>query len=171
VRRPYGRMHEMLKRTVVICGTTNDKGWHHDATGGRRFWPIDVEGKVDLAWLEANVDQLWAEALSRYVAGEAWHDVPADEHAAMIDEHYSEDPRSERIAAWLQREGLYTRESAVEAIAGDPNAHDERGHWGTLITTSRIMTQCLQIPLERQFRNLSNPIAQIMRKVNGLNGL
>ena len=37
-----------------------------DVTGNRRFWPFLVTGTIDIATIETDRDQLWAEALVLY---------------------------------------------------------------------------------------------------------
>ena len=73
-RVPYGRRTATYPRQCVFFGTTNEKEFLRDATGDRRFWPVDV-GKVTptksvFNELEDNVDQIWAEALMRFQLGE-----------------------------------------------------------------------------------------------------
>lgn len=60
-RVPFGRLAADHKRTAVFAGTTNNRDWHNDDTGGRRFWPVHV-GNIDLDWLRDNRAQLFAEA-------------------------------------------------------------------------------------------------------------
>src|SRR5262249_24412629 len=60
-RDPYGRTMADNPRTAIIVGTTNDDGFLSDPTGNRRFWPMRV-GKIDVDWVAAHRDQLWAEA-------------------------------------------------------------------------------------------------------------
>lgn len=85
VRLAYGRLPVSVPRQFVLVGTTNASiGYLKDTTGGRRFWPVQVE-RFDVAALEHDRDQLWAEASAREQTGESirlashlWH--AAGEH-------------------------------------------------------------------------------------------
>ena len=73
-RAAYGRRTEEHPRRCVFFGTSNDVEFLRDYTGNRRFWPIDVgvnDPKLD-PWddLPGNVDQIWAEAVMYWRAGE-----------------------------------------------------------------------------------------------------
>jgi len=63
-RPPYGRTDISVPRACVIVGTTNDSEFLSDPTGNRRYWPLTLKGNIDIAWVVANRDQLWAEAVS-----------------------------------------------------------------------------------------------------------
>lgn len=64
-RLPYGMRVGEHKRTAVMVGTTNNREWHSDETGARRFWPVHC-GRIDLDWMEENRAQLFAEAYVYY---------------------------------------------------------------------------------------------------------
>lgn len=83
VRPPYGRRTVRCPRQVVFAGTTNQSEWNKDPTGGRRFWSIAV-GAIDLARLRDQRDQLFAEALHRWRAGEM-HYPDAAEQKRLFD--------------------------------------------------------------------------------------
>lgn len=73
-RPAYGRMLREYPRSCVFFGSTNVADFLRDTTGGRRFWPVDIDQQprtksvVDDLPRERN--QLWAEAVTRYKAGE-----------------------------------------------------------------------------------------------------
>lgn len=71
LRRPYARLVDDIPRRGVGAATTNELAWLQDSTGGRRYWPVRC-GRIDLAALEADRDQLWAEALSLFRQGVEW---------------------------------------------------------------------------------------------------
>lgn len=70
-RQSYGVNVENHPRQCVIVGSTNNvSGFLRDVTGNRRFWPVRVNGGAKDVWDMAEVDQIWAEALVKYKAGE-----------------------------------------------------------------------------------------------------
>lgn len=127
-RKSYGAVVEVVPRQVVFAGSTNDDEYLLDPTGGRRFWPLKT-GKIDAALLRANRDQIWAEAVAAYQAGEVWHlDAKADADAIMgaLDAQEgarSKYPEEEPIRKWLRthkaEEGLLSYDVAVGALQAE----------------------------------------------------
>lgn len=91
-RPAYARCKVSSPRRCAFYGTTNDKSFLRDRTGNRRFWPVEVRGighgeKV-YSEFGAEVDQLWAEAVTRYREGEEL--FMSGELAALAEEAQNE---------------------------------------------------------------------------------
>ena len=102
VRPPYGAVNEEFLRHCVFAGTTNAAEFLIDDTGNRRFWVVTVRSRIDIEALRRDRDQLWAEAVVRYRAGERWwfddhEQIEADKVAA---DHEEEDPWADKLASW-----------------------------------------------------------------------
>jgi putative DNA primase/helicase len=98
-RPPYGRNVQNFPRQCFFGGSTNSNSWNRDDTGGRRFWPL-VCGIISIEALRANIDQLWAEAYTRYLTGEPWWLEDAKIIATakeMVEERQPEDPWSDKV--------------------------------------------------------------------------
>jgi predicted P-loop ATPase len=67
-RPPYGMRLVESPRQCIFAGTVNHGTYLRDETGGRRFWPV-VCGAIDVAALQRDRDQLWAEAKARFRTG------------------------------------------------------------------------------------------------------
>lgn len=75
-RSAYARRTQEHPRQCAFFGTTNDDEFLRDATGGRRFWPVmvtDVGREKGDTLTDETVDQIWAEIVVRYNAGEQWY--------------------------------------------------------------------------------------------------
>lgn len=114
-RPPYGARMIEQPRSCVFAGTTNATEYLKDETGARRFWPLRC-GVIDIAGIERDREQLWAEAVERYKAGEPWWldgDVVTEaqtEAAARFDE----DAWHETIAAWVAPRQVVSADQVLE---------------------------------------------------------
>ena len=108
-RASYGFSVENHPRQCVIVGSTNSEtGFLRDITGNRRFWPVSVSGecaKKPWSLSQAEVDQIWAEALHIHRAGERLYLEGEDAQAAQDSQRdaLETDEREGLVHAYLER--------------------------------------------------------------------
>lgn len=156
----YGRVEVNEPRQCTFVGTTNEHKYLKDPTGGRRFWPVLVT-MVDLPGLRAARDQLFAEAVARYRAGEHWWPDVAFEAEHIKPEQAQRveiDPWEERIRAWLEGGAMIDRHGApVEAFGFQQTRAkvDET-------TCSAVLEGALFVEIGRQSQREANRVSQIL---------
>ena len=104
IRPPYGRRIMSFPRECIFAGSTNKDDYLKDETGNRRWWPVRC-GRINIDELQRDRDQLWAEAGTRFRAGEAWWIDSAQLSAAATQEQqqrYDEDAWQPLIEEWVQ---------------------------------------------------------------------
>lgn len=102
-REPYGRASADYPRQCVFGGSTNASGYLKDTTGNRRYWPVHCR-RIDLDAMRRDRDQLWAEAVHRYDAGDPWW--PTREQQDLVigpeqGERTAQDAWAALISEWL----------------------------------------------------------------------
>ena len=163
-RDSYGHGTRDYQRQCIFGGSVNPdeaKGCTYltDPTGARRFWPVRcfvTRDSADLAGLQQDRDQLWAEAAHRYAAGERWHPT-AEERARLCEPEQAarsvdrdSDPWDQPIAQWLGSvaagAGVADLLRGAVAIGEDPMGRTI----GTVpLTAVTILRHVLAVPLER----------------------
>jgi putative DNA primase/helicase len=139
-RPPFGRHVVERPRQTILVGTTNEDQFLTDPTGSRRFVPIRVT-KVNLAWLTEYRDQVWAEALVRYQAGEIWHyEGESALRLARESVPYQQgDPWEQPVLEYLQRRRLPT------------------------VTALDVLTGCIGVSLPHITRQERSRVTQLLR--------
>jgi predicted P-loop ATPase len=152
-RPPYDRRPADFPRQCIFAGTVNLGEYFRDDTGARRFWPVSC-GFIDIAGLERDRDQLWAEARERYERREPWHLDTAElvELAAVEqDMRYEADPWDSTV--W-------------EFVEGARAQHDQGGNppEAFFITNAEILSKALK-KLEAAWQEADKRrIGRIMRR-------
>ena len=105
-RPPYGKHLIKHERQSIFIGTINPPGTGYlkDPTGSRRIWPVECQGTIDIEGLIRDRNQLWAEAVVRYKAGDVWWlETPELEALATAeqDARVEIDVWQEPIEQWL----------------------------------------------------------------------
>lgn len=78
-RASFDKRPRDYPRQCIFIGTTNERHYLTDPTGNRRFWPVPVNLQVDVAALKLELDQMFAEALSYFEAGDRFHPNPREQ--------------------------------------------------------------------------------------------
>ncbi len=138
-RPPYGKRLIESPRQCVFAGSVNHSAYLRDETGGRRFWPVACTRAL-IEELARDRNQLWAEAVERYRAGEKWWLDTAELTFAAEQEQagrYEGDAWDGPIAAWIEG-----RES---------------------VSISEVLTMCLDKPKANWTQIDKNRVARCLR--------
>ncbi len=136
-REPYGRTMRDYPRQCVFSGSTNEKEYLTDPSGGRRFLPVKIYGVVPrrdgAPGYEADNDglardrlQLWAEAREAYARGERWLDVSGA--TAAQAERTAPDPWLDELAHKLREVREVTARDVLSIHLQIPPDRVNHGH-------------------------------------------
>ena len=158
-RPPYGSQLIKAKRHSVNVGTTNADTFLKDATGDRRFWPLEVK-VVNADVLIDQRLQLFAEALHRLNAGERYWPTPQEERELVFPE---QEP-FKRTDTWEDMIDAYVnRDLSVQTDRPDdpPNAQRK------FFTTVELYEKALGIKADRidGAGNMDTRIGNAMRSL------
>lgn len=113
-RPPYGRASQRFPRQCVFVGTVNHGDYLRDETGGRRFWPVKCgKGDIDVEGLTRDRDQLWAEAVVAFRAGERWW----LDDAALIRQAEEEQDGRLQVDAWEPLVAAFVERKTSTSVA------------------------------------------------------
>lgn len=116
-RSPWGKRPADVARQCVFIGSVNHAQYLRDDTGARRYWPVRC-GEIDIPGLREARDQLWAEAMAAYLAGEPWWLLPEDRalFGEQQDQRYIGDAWQDQILIWLAEN--YRSEVSTSELLG-----------------------------------------------------
>jgi putative DNA primase/helicase len=142
-RPPYARAAADFQRRAVFVGSTNEDAYLRDATGGRRFWPVTV-GEIRLDLIDANREQLFAEAVHRFKAGASWWEMPGQETAHEQEARRAHDVWEDTVREWLDNR---------------PKLFAERDE----VTLREVLDDCLEIESGKQDQAAQKRVAHVLR--------
>ena len=180
-RPSYARYDIIAKRQCIFVGTTNDSDFLRDPSGDRRYWPVRLEKSlitkdVWKQFTEAEIDQVWAEALVMFRRGERLT-VSREIAAAALaiqKEHSEYDERTGDIMEYLDRllpddwqsKDIYERRAWLKG--------DELQAAGTIrrdrVCVREICLECLGWRDQDIDNAKTKQIHHIMRKLDGWQG-
>ena len=140
-RASYGHYVEEHPRAAVFAATSETSDYLQDARGRRRYWPLYCLA-IDIDALRAQREQIFAEAVHEYRKGAKWYEMPAAETDAEQMERATPD-------LWTDRVMDYCDHLATQRLT---------------ITSSRILSDAVELPLAKQTDAEKRRIARIMRE-------
>lgn len=177
-REPYGRRTSNYPRRCVFWGTTNDSEFLRDATGNRRFWPVDVglhpPNKSVFNDLEQEVDQIYAEALVYWQQGESLYLTGEAEEIAkqQQEEHREGNAKEGLIREFVERPvpvGWEKRDIPTRRLYW--SAEFGRGEGETVprdrICAAEIWVECFGGDLKQMRRTETMEINSILSRLQG----
>lgn len=104
-RPPYGASVEIFPRRFVLYGCGNRYEFlQHDPSGYRRYAILEVTRLLDFRGLEAERDQLWAEAWHRYTMGEQYWEIAGTSEQA--EKFVTPNPMEDQIIGWIEAQKM-----------------------------------------------------------------
>jgi hypothetical protein len=102
VRRAYARFDTEAPALASMIGTVNNDSFFVDDTGNRRFYVLSLT-HIDRAYRQIDIDQIWAETVARYRAGEPWELLPEEQaHQAERNRtYYTETPLHDYVRRYF----------------------------------------------------------------------
>ena len=128
-RRPYGRSIGAYPRPSIMVSSCNRTDFLNDPTGSRRFWVINLEGKlINNNKVLKDRDRIWKAALLAYKEGMIL-DLK-DEFKKEINirnlNFEAEHPFFSRIEEWTNKEHNKYRFTTVQALVNSGCRNDEQ---------------------------------------------
>lgn len=161
-RAPYAVATSEVPRQCVFAGTVNERGYLTDGTGNRRFWPLSVLERVDVAAILRDRAQLWAEAnrleadgVSQVLPQQLWAAAGKKQAEQTTDDPWVDDLRRFLLTRWSDHE-----EWLKSPVEGEPEPpHPKR------VLNRELLTTALGVPRERQTRQQSQRLRQAMERL------
>ena len=116
-REAYARKAFKYPRRTVYIGTVNQEDYLRDETGNRRFWTISCNRNLNCNH-GINTQQLWAQVLNIYQAGESHHLTPTESKLlTTVNEHHRPVSIVEQmVKSFYDMDGPRTREMTTAEV-------------------------------------------------------
>lgn len=144
-RASYGHLTKDHPRKCLFAATSETDDYLKDPRGRRRYWPIRCQS-IDLDALQAQREQVFAEAVQAFRNAQNWWSMPEEEADKEQLARMEEDPWRDRLLA------------AAEAWASSEGYKN--------ITSSRLLEFAIDMPIRDQTHADKIRVASIMRAAN-----
>jgi predicted P-loop ATPase len=144
----YAKIATDHPRQCIFVGTINPDnfGYLTDNTGNRRYWPVRCT-KIELGLIRERRDQLWAEAVRAFHAGEQWWLTDGEEALAS-----TQVAQREEADIW-------------EEVLGSKIAEHEKANAKIESLSIARALQFIGVPNERMGKIERNRVANVLRKL------
>lgn len=170
-RPAYGHYLVVQPRAGIMAGTTNGDRYLQSQTGNRRFWPLKVEGPIDIPLLRAKRLQLWGEAAHRQKQGEGLTLDPSLWPAAAIEQEARRALHGwEEILTGLDYVPAYVAGCELIAGVGEKGlnvVHHIDGE--DRVSTKALFEHALKVPAGNLHRGHVATLAEVMRALGWQN--
>jgi hypothetical protein len=116
-RVPFARAAADHPRQCAFAATTNNYRWNVDPTGARRFWPVRC-GEIEVEWIIASREALFAEAVHLVQLGHSWWDVPEEEANAEQRKRYNIDAIERPLKLYCMTKHCVTLSQILDEALG-----------------------------------------------------
>ena len=170
-RLAYARRASNFPRQCIFIGSTNDREYLKDDTGGRRFWPVhcSIEA-INFKRLADEIDQIWAEALVIYRA------MRAEQPVGTLP-LYLQDDKSRAIAAMMQESrrvesaddsmmGIVSDWLDRPVVTGDFDSEDE-GKRRDEVCLIQLWVECLGGKRDNYPNQQQQMLGRVMSRMDG----
>lgn len=176
-RAAYAARTEKHPRKCVFFGTSNRYDYLRDATGSRRFYPVDVgvqaPTKQVFGDLDREVDQVWAEAVMYWRLGEKTFLTGSvlEEAKRQQEGHTEQHPWESLIADFVKKKVLQDWNSV--------SIEDRKSFWGGFdkskaalverdrVCAAEVYVECLHGELKYMKRSDTMTINDILSNLEG----
>ena len=127
-RRPYGRSIGSYPRPSIMVSSCNRTDFLNDPTGSRRYWVINLEGKlINNKEVLNDRDRIWKAALLAYKEGMILDldDEYKEEINIRNSNFEAEHPFYSRIEEWTNKKNNKYRFTTVQALVNSGCRNDE----------------------------------------------
>lgn len=142
----YKEFASKFKRRLLFFGSTNDEEFLNDPTGERRWLPGRC-GLIDIEWIKANREQLWAEGAAKFMlGGVAW------EEAVELGQH--EHHEFKVSDSW---------EPSVERWLNEPQISGQSPSQEGQVTIGEVLSGAVNIPVAQHDRSKVLRMAKVLK--------
>ena len=164
-RPSYGSVPVTRQRRTIFTATSNPTLFLNDPTGARRFWPVEV-GEINLELILQDREQLWAEAVHRYLNHEIWW-LGSPEMEGALTEYQEGFTIGDPWAAVCQRM-LTERGVLIDEILEELEVPLERRRQGQIIRIANILKRLGAVKIRTTYHNNQKGRFTVWKKAGSL---